>query len=64
MRREVGQDGVVTTQPQAPSTVASGSYLSAQQSSSVRQMPHFPSVEEVLDTNSFTTAHSAAAREL
>jgi len=27
-------------------------------------MPHFPSIEEALGTNSSTTAHSVAAREL
>ncbi|KAN0131474.1 hypothetical protein V8E53_010851 [Lactarius tabidus] len=64
MRRHGGQDGVVTMQSQAPSTVASGSYLSAQQSSSVRQMPHFPSIEEALGTTSSASAHSVAAREL
>ncbi|KAI9448203.1 hypothetical protein H4582DRAFT_71020 [Lactarius indigo] len=63
IRRHGGQD-VVTIQSQAPSSVASGSYLSAQQSSSVRQIPHFPSIEEALGTNSSTTAHSVAAREL
>jgi regulatory factor X, other len=64
IRRHVGQDGSVSMQSHPPSTVASGSYPPSQQSLSVRQMPHFPSIEEALGSSSSTSAHSVAAREL
>ena len=64
IRRHVGQDGSVPMQSNPPSTVASGSYPPSQQSMSVRQMPHFPSIEEALGSSSSTSAHSVAAREL
>jgi hypothetical protein len=51
-------------QSQPQSTVASGSYLPPQQSMSVRQLPHFPSIEEALGSSSSVSAHSVVAREL
>lgn len=64
IRRHVGQEGSVSMQSNPPSTVASGSYPPSQQSMSVRQMPHFPSIEEALGSSSSASAHSVAAREL
>ena len=64
IRRHVGQDGAVPIQSHPASTVASGSYQSSQQSTSVRHMPHFPSIEEALGSNSSASSHSVAAREL
>ncbi|KAH9977958.1 hypothetical protein BGW80DRAFT_1435630 [Lactifluus volemus] len=64
IRRLTGQDGSVSMQSQPQSTVASGSYLPPQQSMSVRQLPHFPSIEEALGSSSSVSAHSVVAREL
>jgi regulatory factor X len=60
----MGQDGAVPIQSHPPSTVASASYPPSQQSMSVRQMPHFPSIEEALGSSSSASSHSVAAREL
>lgn len=64
MRRHMGQDGAVSIQSHPASTVASGSYTPTQQSSSVRQIPHFPSIEEALGSGSPASTQSVAAREL
>jgi regulatory factor X, other len=64
IRRHTGPDGSVSMQSHPSSAVASGSYTSSQQSLSIRQMPHFPSIEEAIGSNSSTSAHSVAAREL
>ena len=60
----MGQEGAVPIHSHPPSTVASASYPPSQQSMSVRQMPHFPSIEEALGSNSSASSHSVAAREL
>jgi regulatory factor X len=64
IRRHTGQDGAVPMQSHPASTVASGSYQPSQQSTSVCQMPHFPSIEEALGSTSSASSHSVAAREL
>lgn len=64
MRRHMGQDGAVSIQSHPASNVASGSYTPNQQSTSVRQIPHFPSIEEALGSGSPTSTQSVAAREL
>ncbi len=64
MRRHVGQDGAVSIQSHPASTVASGSYTPSQQSTSVRQIPHFPSIEEALGSGSSASTQSVVAREL
>lgn len=64
IRRHTGQDNAVPIQSHPASTVASGSYPPSQQSLSVRQMPHFPSIEEALGSTSSASSQSVAAREL
>ncbi|KZT24495.1 hypothetical protein NEOLEDRAFT_1116112, partial [Neolentinus lepideus HHB14362 ss-1] len=49
--------------PPAGSTGASVSYLAMQQNISVRQMPHFPSIDEAVGSNS-TSPQGIAAREV
>ncbi|TFK28731.1 hypothetical protein FA15DRAFT_664765 [Coprinopsis marcescibilis] len=48
-----------------PSGSNSANYLSSpQQAVSVRQLPHFPSIEEALGSNSHAAPHNVAAREI
>ncbi|KAI0045297.1 hypothetical protein FA95DRAFT_131200 [Auriscalpium vulgare] len=63
IRRRPGQDGSMPVSSQ-PTASASGSYLNSQQPTSVRHMPHFPSIEEAIGSNSSMSSHSVAAREV
>ena len=46
----------------SPSTSNSGSYIATQANLSVRQFPHFPSIEDAVANS--TSAHGVAAREV
>lgn len=66
-RHTGGQDGG-SLAPQAPSPQLSSSsatphFMGSQQPISVRHLPHFPSIEEAVGSNS-ASAHSIAAREV
>ncbi|KAI0068866.1 hypothetical protein BV25DRAFT_1924986 [Artomyces pyxidatus] len=64
IRRRPGQDGTISVPPQTQTSGASTSYLNSQQPQSVRQLPHFPSIEEAIGSNSSMSSHSVAAREV
>ncbi|KIK68137.1 hypothetical protein GYMLUDRAFT_36972 [Collybiopsis luxurians FD-317 M1] len=63
IRRHPQADTGLTVSSQSPPSSASVPYLASSQSVSVRQFPHFPSIEEAVGTNS-TSPHSIAAREV
>ncbi|KAF9009051.1 hypothetical protein BDQ17DRAFT_1448955 [Cyathus striatus] len=63
IRRHPTQEPGLTLSSHSPSTSNTGSYISPQQPLSVRQFPHFPSIEEAVGANS-TSPHSLAAREV
>ncbi|KAJ6599059.1 hypothetical protein DFH09DRAFT_1129980 [Mycena vulgaris] len=62
IRRHPTQEGLGVQSHSPPSTNAVP-YLSSQQPTSVRQFPHFPSIEEAVGVNS-TSPHGIAAREV
>lgn len=67
IRRHTGQqEGGFTTQTPSPQTtngVLPSQYVGPQQPVSVRHLPHFPSIEEAIGSNSAST-QSIAAREV
>jgi regulatory factor X len=66
IRRHTGQEGGITVQspsPQSANTGAPAQFMSPQQPVSVRHLPHFPSIEEAIGSNS-TSTQSVAAREV
>ncbi|KAJ6613437.1 hypothetical protein B0H10DRAFT_2165302 [Mycena sp. CBHHK59/15] len=60
IRRHPQQEGGLAVQSHSPPSVP---YLASQQPTSVRQFPHFPSIEEAVGVNS-TSPHGIAAREV
>jgi regulatory factor X len=62
IRRHPTQEGMGVQSHSPPSTNAVP-YLATQQPTSVRQFPHFPSIEEAVGVNS-TSPHGIAAREV
>ncbi|KAJ7283643.1 hypothetical protein C8J57DRAFT_1498673 [Mycena rebaudengoi] len=63
IRRHPQQEGgLAAAQSHSPPT-NNGAYLASQQPTSVRQFPHFPSIEEAVGVNS-TSPHGIAAREV
>ncbi|TFK43523.1 hypothetical protein BDQ12DRAFT_675116 [Crucibulum laeve] len=63
IRRHPTQEPGLTLQSHSPSTSNPGPYLSPQQPMSVRQLPHFPTIDEAVGANS-TSSHGLAAREV
>ncbi|PBK69645.1 uncharacterized protein ARMOST_05346 [Armillaria ostoyae] len=63
IRRHPGADSGLPVQSQSPPSGNSVPYLASQPSSSVRQFPHFPSIEDAVGANS-TSPHGIAAREV
>ncbi|KAJ6539354.1 hypothetical protein B0H19DRAFT_1213317 [Mycena capillaripes] len=63
IRRHPTQDGGLGVQSHSPPSTNNGPYLATQQPTSVRQFPHFPSIEEAVGVNS-TSPHGIAAREV
>ncbi|KAL0950021.1 hypothetical protein HGRIS_010029 [Hohenbuehelia grisea] len=63
IRRHPTQEPGIPVQSQSPSNHAVPYLASQPQTMSVRQMPHFPSIEEAVGVNS-TSAHGMAAREI
>lgn len=63
IRRHPQQEPNLTLSAHSPSTPNSGvAYLSPQQNTSVRNLPHFPSIEDAVANS--TSAHTIAAREV
>ncbi|KAF8165338.1 hypothetical protein B0H34DRAFT_762477 [Crassisporium funariophilum] len=62
IRRHPQQEPNLTLQSHSSPTPNSGSYLSPQQNLSVRQFPHFPSIEDAVANS--TSSHGVAAREV
>ncbi|CAA7259785.1 unnamed protein product [Cyclocybe aegerita] len=63
IRRHPTQEPNLTLQAHSPATPNSAtSYLSPQQNLSVRQFPHFPSIEDAVANS--TSSHGIAAREV
>ena len=62
IRRHPQQEGNLALQAPSPSLPSSGSYLAPQPNLSVRQFPHFPSIEDAVANS--TSAHGVAAREV
>ena len=63
IRRHTTQDPNLTLSAPSPSNAASPSaYLSSSQTLSVRQLPHFPSIEDAVANS--TSTHGIAAREV
>ncbi|KAF9057570.1 RFX DNA-binding domain-containing protein [Panaeolus papilionaceus] len=62
IRRHPQQEPNLTLQAHSPATPSSGSYLSPAQPLSVRQLVHFPSIEDAVANS--TSAHGVAAREV
>ncbi|KAH9482670.1 DNA-binding protein RFX2 [Psilocybe cubensis] len=62
IRRHPQQEPNLTLQAHSPSTPNSGAYISPQQTTSVRNLPHFPSIEDAVANS--TSAHTVAAREV
>ena len=56
------QDSSMALPAHSPSAPNSGSYLTPQPNLSVRQFPHFPSIEDAVANS--TSAHGVAAREV
>lgn len=63
IRRHPQTDSGLAVSSQSPPSSASAQYLAASQPVSVRQFPHFPSIEEAVGANS-NSPHSIAAREV
>ncbi|KAL0579697.1 hypothetical protein V5O48_002327 [Marasmius crinis-equi] len=63
IRRHPQAESSLSTQPGGGSSASPSQYLNNQQAVSVRQLPHFPSVDEAVGANS-TSPHSMAAREV
>ncbi|KAJ6485028.1 hypothetical protein C8R47DRAFT_1130566 [Mycena vitilis] len=63
IRRHPTQDGALGVQSHSPPSSNAVPYLASQQPTSVRQFPHFPSIEEAVGVNS-TSPHGIAAREV
>ncbi|KAJ7700099.1 hypothetical protein B0H17DRAFT_1048579 [Mycena rosella] len=63
IRRHPTQEGSMGVQSHSPPSTNSAPYLASQQPTSVRQFPHFPSIEEAVGVNS-TSPHGIAAREV
>ncbi|KAJ7890793.1 hypothetical protein B0H13DRAFT_2039819 [Mycena leptocephala] len=63
IRRHPTQDGGLGVQSHSPPSSNTVPYLASQQPTSVRQFPHFPSIEEAVGVNS-TSPHGIAAREV
>lgn len=67
IRRHTGQqEGGIAVQspsPQSANAAAPAQFMSPQQPISVRHLPHFPSIEEAIGSNS-TSTQSVAAREV
>jgi regulatory factor X, other len=67
IRRHTGQqEGAITVQspsPQSANATAPVQFMNPQQPISVRHLPHFPSIEEAIGSNS-TSTQSIAAREV
>jgi regulatory factor X len=61
IRRHPGQDAALSLQPGLPSTPFTSP---SQPTTSVRQMPHFPSIEDALGSSASNSSHAVAAREL
>ncbi|KAF8913907.1 hypothetical protein CPB84DRAFT_1757873 [Gymnopilus junonius] len=62
IRRHPQQEPNLTLQAHSPATASSSSYLSPAQSTSVRHLPHFPSIEDAVANS--TSNHTIAAREV
>ncbi|KDR83733.1 hypothetical protein GALMADRAFT_236082 [Galerina marginata CBS 339.88] len=62
IRRHPQQEPNLALQAHSPPTPNSGSYLSPQQNTSVRHLPHFPSIEDAVANS--TSSHGMAAREV
>lgn len=62
IRRHPQQEPNLTLQAHSPATPSSGSYLSPAQNTSVRHLPHFPSIEDAVANS--TSAHGMAARDV
>ncbi|KAF5389106.1 hypothetical protein D9757_004905 [Collybiopsis confluens] len=63
IRRHPQTDSGLAVSSQSPPSSGSAQYLASSQSVSVRQFPHFPSIEEAVGANS-NSPHSIAAREV
>ncbi|KAF7332217.1 RFX-type winged-helix domain-containing protein [Mycena kentingensis (nom. inval.)] len=64
IRRHPTQEGALpSVQSHSPQSTSSVPYLGTQTPTSVRQFPHFPSIDEAVGANS-TSPHSIAAREV
>jgi regulatory factor X len=63
IRRHPTQEGGLGVSSHSPPSNNAVPYLGAQQPTSVRQFPHFPSIEEAVGVNS-TSPHGIAAREV
>ncbi|KAG5651426.1 hypothetical protein H0H81_008656 [Sphagnurus paluster] len=62
IRRHPHQEPALTVQSHSPQTPSGHPYLSPQQVLSVRQFPHFPSIEDAVGASS--THHTVLAREV
>ncbi|CAK5262719.1 unnamed protein product [Mycena citricolor] len=63
IRRHPTQDGPLGVQSHSPPAGNMVPYMGTQQPASVRQLPHFPSIEEAVGVNP-TTPHGIAARDV
>ncbi len=63
IRRHPQGEPTLTVQSHSPPTGQPVPYLASQQSVSVRQLPHFPSIDEAVGANS-TSPHGMAGREV
>ncbi|KAG7096938.1 hypothetical protein E1B28_004337 [Marasmius oreades] len=63
IRRHPQVESSLPAQPSGASSTNPTQYLSSQQAVSVRQFPHFPSIEEAVGASS-TSPHGIAAREV
>ncbi|TFK75901.1 hypothetical protein BDN72DRAFT_355892 [Pluteus cervinus] len=63
IRRHPQGEPTLTVQSHSPPTGQPVPYLPSQQSVSVRQLPHFPSIDEAVGANS-TSPHGMAGREV
>ncbi|THH14676.1 hypothetical protein EW146_g5682 [Bondarzewia mesenterica] len=65
IRRHPGQEGTLPAQSPVGTNGASSSYLNPQQTAtSVRHLPHFPSIDEAVGSGPSASSHSVAAREV
>jgi regulatory factor X, other len=63
IRRHPQQEPTLTVQSHSPPTVGPLPFLATPQALSVRHLPHFPSVDDAVGSNS-TSPHGLAAREV